>query len=64
MNFEAFMAMMIRVDVFCFVTYCSVVVGYQRFGRPFCLHLRGEVNNARRGSIDIRGYSPVVNRKR
>jgi hypothetical protein len=31
MNFEAFMAMMIRVDVFCFVTYCSVVVGYQRF---------------------------------
>jgi hypothetical protein len=25
------------------MTQCSVVVGYQRFGGPCCLHLEGEV---------------------
>jgi len=29
----------IQVDLFCFVTPCSVAVGYQRFVRPSCLHL-------------------------
>jgi hypothetical protein len=25
------------------MTLCNVVVGYQRFGGPYCLHLQGEV---------------------
>jgi len=33
---------MIQVEVFWVVTPCSVVVGYQRFGVPSCLHLQGE----------------------
>jgi hypothetical protein len=33
----------IQVDFFWVVTPCSVVVGYQRFGGPCCLHLQGEV---------------------
>jgi len=33
----------IQVEVFWVVTPCSVVVGYQRFGEPCCLHLHGEV---------------------
>jgi hypothetical protein len=32
----------IQVEVFWVVTTCNVVVGYQRFGGPFCLHLQGE----------------------
>jgi hypothetical protein len=28
--------------VFWLVTTCGLVVGYQRFGRPYCLHLQGE----------------------
>jgi hypothetical protein len=28
-------------SVFCFVTPCSVAVGYQRFGGPFCPQLQG-----------------------
>jgi hypothetical protein len=32
----------IQVKVFWVVTSCSVVVGYQRFGGPCCLHLQGE----------------------
>jgi hypothetical protein len=31
-----------QVDVFWVVTPSSVVVGYQRFGGPCCLHLQGE----------------------
>jgi len=27
-----------QVAVFCIVTPCGDVVGYQRFGRPCCLH--------------------------
>jgi len=38
------MPMKFHIVVFWVVTRCSVVVGYRRFGGPFCLHLRGEVN--------------------
>jgi hypothetical protein len=38
-NFEAFTAVKIQVMVFWVVTPCSVVVGYQRFGRAY---LRGQ----------------------
>jgi hypothetical protein len=31
-----------QVEVCWVVTLCSVVVGYQRFGGPCCLHLQGE----------------------
>jgi hypothetical protein len=43
LSFEAFMAVMFQVKVFRFVTQCSVVVGYQRFGCPWCLQPQGEV---------------------
>jgi len=33
----------VHVAVFWVVTPCSDVVGYQRFGRPCCIHLQGEV---------------------
>jgi hypothetical protein len=33
------MAVMFQVEVFLFVTSYSVVVGYQCFGGPCCLHL-------------------------
>jgi hypothetical protein len=33
----------VQVEVFWVVTPCSVVVGYQRFGEVFCLHLQGEL---------------------
>jgi hypothetical protein len=35
--------LMLQVEVFCVMTPCSVVVGYQRFVGPFCLHLQDEV---------------------
>jgi hypothetical protein len=41
-DFEAFTAMMFQDRVFWVVTFCSVVVGYQRFGGPCCFHLQGE----------------------
>jgi uncharacterized membrane protein YgcG len=34
---------MFQVQVFWVVTPCSVVVGYQCFGGPYCFHLQGEV---------------------
>jgi hypothetical protein len=34
---------MFQVEVFWFVTTRSVVVGYQRFGGPYCLHFQDEV---------------------
>jgi hypothetical protein len=34
---------MFQVEVFWDVTPYSVVVGYQRFGGPCCIHLQGEV---------------------
>jgi len=38
----------IQVAVFCVMTPCSDVVGYQNFRGPCCLHLKGEVNSARK----------------
>jgi len=35
------MVVNIQVDVFWVVILCSVAVGYQRFGGPYCLHLVG-----------------------
>jgi hypothetical protein len=40
---ELFTAMKTHVEVFRVVTPCSGVVGYQRFGGGYCLHLQGEV---------------------
>jgi hypothetical protein len=40
-RFQVLMALTIQVEVFWVVTPCSVVVGYQRFGGPFYLHLQG-----------------------
>jgi hypothetical protein len=37
------MAVVFQVEVFCVVTPCSVVVGYQHFRGLCCLHLQGEV---------------------
>jgi len=37
---DVFRAMNIHVSDFWNVTPCSVVVGYQRFGWPYCLHLQ------------------------
>jgi hypothetical protein len=34
----------IQVEVFWIVTLCSDAVGYQRLGRPCCLHLQDRVN--------------------
>jgi hypothetical protein len=39
---EVFLEVEIQVEFFWFVTPCSVVVGYQRFGGFCCLHLQGE----------------------
>jgi hypothetical protein len=39
-RFEAFIALKIQVEVFWAVTPCSVVIGYQRFGGPCCIHLQ------------------------
>jgi hypothetical protein len=42
-SFEGFTAVMFQFEVFRLVTPCSVVVGYQRFRDPCCLHLQVEV---------------------
>jgi len=39
----------VQVKIFWVVTPCGVVVGYQRFGGPLCLHLQGEDG----GSVDL-----------
>jgi len=54
-NFEAFTAVMFQVKVFWDVTPCSVLVGYQRFRGPCCLHLQGEVkaSHPRRPQLEI-----------
>jgi hypothetical protein len=38
------MAVMFQFKVFWVVTPCGPVVGYQRLGSPYCLHLHGEVS--------------------
>jgi hypothetical protein len=46
-----------------FVTPCSVVAGYQRFGGPRCLYLQGEVSS--RGLLGCDAvYSVVVGYQR
>jgi hypothetical protein len=45
-TFEAFAAVTFQVDVFWIVTPCSVVVGYQRFRGPCCLHFQCEVQTS------------------
>jgi hypothetical protein len=41
--FEVFKAVKVLMDVFLFVTPCSVVVGYGRLEGPCSIHLQGEV---------------------
>jgi len=41
-SFEAFTAVMFQFEVFWVVTPCSVVIEYQRFRVPCCLHLQGK----------------------
>jgi hypothetical protein len=41
-SFEAYRVVMFQVEVFWHVTSCSVVVGYECFRDPYCLHLQGE----------------------
>jgi len=43
MKFEIFPAVKNQVWIFRSVTPCSVVVQYQCFREPYCLHLQGEV---------------------
>jgi hypothetical protein len=38
-KFDVFTAMKMQVAVFWVVTPCSVVVGYRRFRRPYCLSI-------------------------
>jgi hypothetical protein len=45
--------MMLQVEVFWDVTPYNVVVGYQHFRSPCCLHLQGEVAGMGENSIDI-----------
>jgi hypothetical protein len=57
-----------QVEVFWIVTQHNVVVGYQHFRGPCCLHLEGKVNGAGEMGIDIgleykRGQSLAANRK-
>jgi len=40
----------IEIDVLWVVTPCSVVVGYQRFGGPWCLRLQGDWRCWQRGT--------------
>jgi len=47
-RFEIFTALMFQVEVFCIVTPCGFVVGYQRHRGLCCLHLQGEG-----GSMDL-----------
>jgi hypothetical protein len=38
-RFEVYKSVKVQVEIFCVVTPCNVVVGYQRFGGPYWLHL-------------------------
>jgi hypothetical protein len=50
---EVYTAVKVQVEVFWVVIPCSTAVGYQRFGRPCCLHLQGEVNDTGKKGMDI-----------
>jgi hypothetical protein len=57
-TFKALTAVMFQVGVFWFVTPYIVVVRYQRFRGPCCLHLKGEV--AGMGENGTTGTSVVI----
>jgi hypothetical protein len=58
-SFEAFTAVMFQVEIFWGVMPCSVVVGYQRFRGPCCLHLQG-VTTQKTSTLNSFSYcSPV-----
>jgi hypothetical protein len=64
-RFEVFTVEKIQVEVFWVVTPCSVVVGYQRFRVPCCLHLNPE--NLSRGllscdAVQCCGTIPAIRR--
>jgi hypothetical protein len=42
-RFEVFVVVKIKVKVFGVVMPCSVLVEYQHFGEPCCVHVQGEV---------------------
>jgi len=50
-NFGAFMAVIFQSEI-CAVTLCSVVVGYQRFRGPCCVHLQVRWSEDE-GSMDL-----------
>jgi hypothetical protein len=56
MSSDAFMAVMLQVEVFWVVTPCSVVVGCQRFGGLCCFHLQVEVFWFVKPCIVVVGY--------
>jgi hypothetical protein len=53
---EIFVAMKVKVMVFLVMTLCSNVVGYQHFGKQWCLHLKGKINMAGRSTNIGRKY--------
>jgi hypothetical protein len=53
LNFEAFTEVKIQVQVFWVVTSFSVVVGYQRFGAPCCLHLHYATRHHNPKNLDL-----------
>jgi hypothetical protein len=46
----------IQVEVFWVVTFRKVVVGYQRFGGPCCLHLQDELTGDGKKGCLTTGY--------
>jgi hypothetical protein len=49
---------MFQVEVIWVVTLYSVVVGFQRFGGPFCLHLQGEDRGSMVSYSTTRRHNP------
>jgi len=53
-------------EVFWAVTWCSDLVGYQSFGRPYCIHLQGEDGGSkvlRNFGVQWRYYTASETRK-
>jgi hypothetical protein len=69
--FEVFTAMRIHVEVCWVVTPCSVVIGYQRFGAPWYLHLKlkalkggnGDIKVLRKADILMQHYAKTQPRR-
>jgi hypothetical protein len=53
-SFETSTAVIFQVEVFWDVKPCCVVVGYQRFRAPCCLHLKGQVAGTEENGTDNR----------